>query len=53
MDAIQRDSTPITDVADNLGTLRVVHAAYRSAQEHRSIRPEELRVESEEFKIEN
>ena len=46
MDAIQRDGTPITDVADNLGTLRVVHAAYRSAQEQRSIRPEELRVKS-------
>ncbi|HJZ47558.1 MAG TPA: Gfo/Idh/MocA family oxidoreductase [Roseiflexaceae bacterium] len=46
MDAIQSDGTPITDVADNLGTLRVVHAAYRSAAEHRSIRPEELRVKS-------
>ena len=39
MDAIQHDSTPITDVADNLGTLRVVDAAYRSAAEHRSVRP--------------
>src|SRR5262245_53594895 len=46
MDAIQSDSTPITDATDNLGTLRVVHAAYRSAAEHRSIRPEELRVKS-------
>jgi len=46
MDAIQHDGTPITDVADNLGTLRVVHAAYRSAQEHRSVRPEELKVQS-------
>jgi predicted dehydrogenase len=42
MDAIQRDIPPITDVADNLGTLRVVHAAYRSATEHRSVRPDEL-----------
>ena len=46
MDAIQHDGTPITDVADNLGTLRVVHAAYHSAQQHRSIRPEELKVKS-------
>jgi predicted dehydrogenase len=46
MDAIQRDSTPITDVRDNLGTLRVVHAAYRSAAENRSIRPAELRIEN-------
>jgi predicted dehydrogenase len=42
MDAIQHDGTPITDVADNLGTLRLVHAAYRSAQEHRSVSLEEL-----------
>jgi predicted dehydrogenase len=42
MDAIQRDIRPITDAADNLGTLRVVHAAYRSAAEHCSIRPAEL-----------
>jgi predicted dehydrogenase len=46
MDAIQHDSTPVTDVADNLGTLRVVHAAYRSAAEHRSVRPEELKIEN-------
>jgi len=42
MDAIQRDIPPITNAADNLGTLRVVHAAYRSAAEHRSVRPDEL-----------
>jgi predicted dehydrogenase len=42
MDAIQRDIPPITDAADNLHTLRVVHAAYRSAVEHRSVRPNEL-----------
>lgn len=42
MDAIQHDTAPITDVADNLGTLRVVHAAYQSAAEQRSIRPAEL-----------
>jgi predicted dehydrogenase len=46
MDAIQRDGTPITDAADNLNTLRVVHAAYRSAAEHRSIRPQELKIEN-------
>ena len=42
MDAIQHDTTPITDATDNLNTLRVVHAAYQSAAEHRSIRPEEI-----------
>jgi len=42
MDAIQRDIAPITDAADNLGTLRVVHAAYRSAAEQCSVRPADL-----------
>jgi predicted dehydrogenase len=42
MDAIQRDGTPITNVTDNLSTLRVVHAAYRSAAENRSVRPADL-----------
>ena len=38
MEAIQTDGTPVTDVADNMVTLRVVHAAYRSAAKQRSIR---------------
>jgi hypothetical protein len=42
MDAIQRDASPITDAADNLGTLRVVYAAYLSAAEQRSVRPADL-----------
>lgn len=42
MEAIQTDTAPATDAADNIETLRVVHAAYRSAAEHRSVRPEEL-----------
>ena len=42
MDAIQRDAAPVTDAADNLETLRVVHAAYLSAAEDRSVRPADL-----------
>lgn len=41
MEAIQTDGTPLTDAADNLNTLRLVHAAYRSAADHRSVRPAE------------
>jgi predicted dehydrogenase len=42
MEAIQTDGVPATDAADNMATLRMVHAAYRSAQENRSVRPAEL-----------
>jgi predicted dehydrogenase len=42
MDAITHDSIPITDATDHLNTLRIVHAAYRSAAEHRSVRPVDL-----------
>ncbi len=42
MEAIQNDGTPLTDVNDNLGTLRLVHASYRSAAEYRSVRLEEV-----------
>jgi predicted dehydrogenase len=42
MEAIQTDGAPETDATDNLNTLRVVHAAYRSAAEHRSIRIDEM-----------
>ncbi len=42
MEAIHTDGTPLTDAADNLRTLRLVHAAYRSAAEQRSIRFDEL-----------
>lgn len=38
MEAIQTDGVPVTDVADNLTTLRLVHACYRSAAENRSVR---------------
>ena len=44
MHAIETDSTPLTDTLDNLDTLRVVNAAYRSAEENRSIRPEEIQA---------
>jgi predicted dehydrogenase len=42
METIQMDGTPLTDAADNPHTLRLVHAAYRSAADHRSVRPAEL-----------
>jgi predicted dehydrogenase len=42
MHAIESDSTPPTDTADNLNTLRVIEAAYRSASENRSVRPSEI-----------
>ena len=42
MEAIQTDGEPITSARDNLGTLRVVEAAYRSMSEARSVNPAEI-----------
>jgi predicted dehydrogenase len=42
MEAIQTDGEPVTSAADNLGTLRVVEASYRSMQEARSVRPVDI-----------
>ena len=42
MEAIQTDGEPVTSAQDNLGTLRVVEAAYRSMQEARSVNPSEI-----------
>lgn len=42
MEAILTDGLPQTDGADNLETLRIVEAAYRSMEEGRSVRPEEI-----------
>ncbi len=43
MEAIQTDSEPKDNsTRDNLNTLRVVQAAYRSAAENRSVRPSEI-----------
>lgn len=42
MEAIQTGGEPDTSVADNLNTIRVVEAAYLSAAENRSVRPEEI-----------
>ncbi len=39
MEAIQTGGAPVTSGADNLGTLRVVNAAYRSMAERRSVAP--------------
>ena len=42
MEAIQTDGEPLTSAEDNLGTLRVVEAAYRSMSEARSVSPAEI-----------
>ncbi len=42
MEAIQTNGSPITSAEDNLGTLRVVEAAYRSMNEMRSVNPSEI-----------
>ena len=41
--AVETDTPPIDNsTADNLNTLRLVHGAYLSAQENRSVRPSEI-----------
>ena len=42
MEAIEIDGIPFSNTRDNLDTLRVVNAAYLSANENRSVRPEEI-----------
>jgi predicted dehydrogenase len=42
MEAIQTGGEPLTSARDNLGTLRVVEAAYRSMNEARSVSPDEI-----------
>jgi predicted dehydrogenase len=42
MEAIQTGGEPLTSAEDNLGTLRVVEAAYRSMSEARSVGPSEI-----------
>ena len=42
MIAIETDGEPPTACSDNLNTLRVVQAAYRSAAENRSVQPQEI-----------
>jgi predicted dehydrogenase len=42
MEAIQTGGEPVTAARDNLGTLRVVNAAYRSMNERRSVSPLEI-----------
>lgn len=44
MEAIQTGGTPLTDAADNLETLRIVLAGYRSNDEKRAVRPSEIRA---------
>jgi len=42
MQAIETDGEPDTSGMDNLNTLRLVHAAYRSMRERRMVRPHEV-----------
>ncbi len=42
MEAIKTDGEPLTSAQDNLGTLRVVEASYRSMNERRSVSPSEI-----------
>jgi predicted dehydrogenase len=42
MEAIETGRTPVTNGRDNLGTIAVVEAAYRSAAERRSVRLDEI-----------
>ena len=42
MEAIQTGGEPLTSAEDNLGTLRVVEAAYRSMNDARSVSPSEI-----------
>jgi predicted dehydrogenase len=42
MEAIQAGGESLTSGADNLKTLQVAHAAYRSAAEHRAVEPGEI-----------
>jgi predicted dehydrogenase len=47
MEAIQSGGEPLTSGADNLGTLRTVFAAYRSAAEGRTISLDEITAEGD------
>jgi predicted dehydrogenase len=42
MEAIQTGGTPMTDAEDNIETLRLVLAGYRSNAEQRAVRPSEI-----------
>jgi predicted dehydrogenase len=42
MQAIHDNSTPETDGADNLNTLRMIEAAYCSAEQNRSVKLAEI-----------
>jgi len=42
MEAVEKDEVPCPSTRDNLNTLRIIEAAYLSARENRSVRPEEI-----------
>lgn len=43
--AVETGTTPMTPPADNLGTLRLVNAVYRSANEKRAVTPAEVQTD--------
>jgi len=43
MEAIETDGLPLSNTRDYLHTYQIVNAAYQSAYENRSVRPEEIR----------
>ena len=46
MQAVHTGDAPLTDGMDNLKTLQIVHATYRSAAEHRAVAPSEIAAEA-------
>ncbi|MFN5927976.1 MAG: gfo/Idh/MocA family oxidoreductase, partial [Roseiflexaceae bacterium] len=42
MESLATGTPPVTSAADNIGTLQLVHGAYASAQQGRSICPADL-----------
>src|SRR5947199_9427256 len=45
--ALERGAEPEISGRDNLGTMALVDAAYRSAKEHRAVAPAEIRLANE------
>ncbi len=49
MDAIARRQEPHVSGADNLGTMAVIEAGYRSVREHRPVEISEIRDHANAF----
>ncbi len=48
LDALATGAGPVISGRDNLNTMALVDACYRSLEEHRPVRPEEFTVEDDE-----